>query len=49
MEAALPVPIPPLHAMPHFLGGLIYGMTAENHLQEIEACYTGAEMMYPEI
>jgi hypothetical protein len=35
--------------MPHFLGGFLYGMTAENHLQEIEACYSGAEIMYPEI
>ena len=47
MEAALP--IPPIKAMPHFIGGLLYGLTAENHLKEIEACYHGAEIMYPEV
>jgi hypothetical protein len=35
--------------MPHFLGGFMYGMTAENNLKEIEACYQGGAMMYPEI
>ena len=36
-------------AVPKFLAGFFYGMTKENHLQEIEACYEGAEIMYPEI
>jgi len=35
--------------MPHFIGGFMYGMTAENNLDEITACVTGAEMMYPEV
>jgi len=35
--------------VPKFLGGFIYGMTAENHLEEIEACYQGGDLMYEEI
>jgi len=37
--ATLPVPIPPLHAMPHFIGGFLFGLTGENNLEEFEACY----------
>lgn len=39
----------PLISVPYFLSGLIYGMTTEDHLLEIEACYTGAEILFPEI
>lgn len=28
-------------AVPDFLAGLIYGMTTDNHLTEIEMCYEG--------
>lgn len=35
--------------MPHFIAGIMYGMTTENNLKEIEACYTGAQIMYPEV
>lgn len=28
-------------ATPDFIAGLIYGFTGDNHLTEIEACYTG--------
>ena len=44
-----PIPIPPLHALPHFIGGFLYGLTGDNNLEEIEACYTGSAAMYPEI
>ena len=33
------IPDVPLEAVPKFLGGFIWGMTAENHLTEIQACY----------
>ena len=46
---ALPVPIPPLHAMPHFIGGFMWGLTGENNLEEFEACYQGGATMYPEV
>ena len=49
METGLPLPIPPLNAMPHFLAGLMYGMTAENNLEEIEACFQGGTTMYSEV
>jgi hypothetical protein len=39
----------PLISVPYFLSGLVYGMTTEDHLLEIEACYTGAEVLFPEI
>ncbi len=44
-----PIPHIPLNSIPHFLGGFLYGMTGENNLLEIEACYTGGEALYPEI
>jgi len=28
-------------AVPDFISGFIYGMTGDNHLTEIEACYQG--------
>jgi len=28
-------------AAPDFVAGFIYGMTGDNHLTEIEACYNG--------
>ena len=33
----------------HLLAGFIYGMTTQNHLTEIEACYTGASEMEQEL
>jgi len=32
-----------------FFAGFIYGMTAENHLTEIESCFQGGELMTSEI
>ena len=32
-----------------FVAGFLYGMTGDNHLSEIEACYTGGELMVSEI
>ena len=32
-----------------FVAGFMYGMTGQNHLTEIEACYTGGELMVNEI
>ena len=32
-------------AAPDFVAGFIYGMTGDNHLTEIEACYTGGEQI----
>ena len=29
-------------AVPDFVGGFVYGMTGDNHLTEIEACYDGS-------
>ena len=29
-------------AVPDFIGGIIYGMTGYNHLEEIEGCYHGS-------
>lgn len=29
-------------AVPDFVGGFVYGMTGDNHLTEIEACYNGS-------
>ena len=28
-------------AVPDFLAGFIFGLTGDNHLEEIETCYTG--------
>ena len=30
-------------AAPDFVAGFMYGMTGYNHLEEIEACYTGGQ------
>ena len=32
-----------------FVGGFMFGMTGDNHLVEIESCFTGGELMYHEI
>ena len=32
-----------------FVAGLVFGLTADNHLTEIETCFTGGELMYHEI
>jgi len=42
------IPIP-YDELPKFLGGFVWGMTGENHLEEIEACYEGTDMMWHEI
>ena len=39
LDFAIPTP-PTLMAVPDFVAGLLYGMTTENHLTEIEACWT---------
>ena len=43
MSSVLPIPIPTpptLMAFPDFAAGLLYGLTSENHLTEIESCWT---------
>jgi len=48
----LPIPIPtdiPLFAVPKILAGFLYGMTTDNKLVEIEACYDGTKFMIPEV
>jgi len=37
------------HMVNFTLAGLIYGLTAQNHLAEIEACYTGGSVIDQEI
>jgi hypothetical protein len=32
-----------LMAVPDFVAGFVYGMTGNNHLTEVEACYQGGE------
>ena len=32
-----------------FVAGFVYGMTGDNHLTEIEACFQGGDLMYQEI
>ena len=32
-----------------FVAGFMYGMTGDNHLTEIEACFNGGELMYQEV
>jgi hypothetical protein len=39
----------PVVAVPPFLGGLIYGLTEEDNLLELETCIVGAEVLAPEI
>ena len=36
-------------AVPDFIAGFIYGMTGDNDLVEIEACFQGGDEMYNEI
>merc|ERR1712183_144273 len=37
------------HGIPKFIGGFVFGMTGQNHLEEIETCYSGGDLMYNEI
>ena len=39
----------PVTAIPDFVAGFVYGMTGDNNLTEIEACYQGGELMAEEI
>ena len=39
----------PLMAVPDFVAGFVYGMTGDNNLTEIEACFQGGELMAGEI
>ena len=32
-----------------FVAGFVFGMTADNHLTEVQACFTGGELMYHEV
>ena len=32
-------------AIPDFVAGFVFGMTGDNKLTEIEACYQGGELM----
>lgn len=32
-----------------FVAGFVYGMTGDNHLTEIEACYQGGDLMVQEV
>ena len=36
-------------AIPDFVAGFVYGMTGDNNLTEIEACFQGGELMEEEI
>jgi hypothetical protein len=36
-------------AIPDFVAGFVYGLTGDNNLEEIEACYQGGEVMATEI
>ena len=39
----------PVNAGADFLAGFMYGMTGNNHLTEIEACYNGGALMVQEV
>lgn len=39
----------PVMGVADFVAGFMFGMTGDNHLTEIEACYQGGEVMLPEI
>jgi len=39
----------PVMAIPDFVAGFVFGMTGDNNLTEIEACYQGGEVMATEI
>jgi len=43
-----PAPLP-IMAVPDFVAGLVYGLTTEDHLTEIEQCFKGGEFMAKEI
>ena len=37
-NAGLPIPLPDLTGVPEFTAGLLYGLTGNNHLDEIKVC-----------
>ena len=39
----------PAVAYPDFAAGFIYGMTGDNHLTEIQACYQGGEELETDV
>lgn len=39
----------PIFAAPKFVAGFLYGMTGDNNLTEVEACYTGGEALGKEL
>lgn len=39
----------PVMAIPDFIAGFMFGMTGDNNLEEIEACYQGGAVMETEI
>jgi len=39
----------PVNAGADFLAGFMFGMTGDNHLTEIEACYNGGSLMVQEV
>ena len=39
----------PVKAIPDFVAGFVFGMTADNHLSEIEMCIEGGELLSAEI
>ena len=36
-------------AVPEFVAGFIYGMTGDNHLEEIETCMQGGEDLIADV
>lgn len=38
-----------INAGAHFAGGFVFGMTGENHLEELTSCYKGGDLLYKEI
>lgn len=44
------IPKPPTwKAVPEFVAGVVYGLTAENHLTEIEACWTDGTVIEQDV
>jgi len=39
----------PVVSVPPFLGGLIYGLTTLDNLEELNTCIVGAEVLAPEL
>lgn len=36
-------------SVPEFVAGFVYGMTGDNHLDEIQTCISGGEILATEI